>query len=146
MKFFRYNYIPEEENDDMMPHNNNMMFNNNIPNNKMMFNNNMPNNNMMFNNNIPNNNMMENNNQLNNNLNYTKIKLIFRNTKGNSYEIFASPDESFGKIVHTLLQAHKEIDKKNIGTLISNAQILKMQKTIKDNKLKNNSIIMIPLK
>ena len=151
MMFNKNNMMFNNNNNMMFNNNNNMMFNNNNmmfnDNNNMMFNNN---NNMMFNDNnrnlnknISKNNMMGNNNQLNNNLNNNKIKLIFKSTKGNSYEIFASPDESLAKIVRTLTQTHKEIDKKKIGTFVRNAKILQLQKTIKDNNLENNSVIMM---
>ena len=141
-------------NNNMMNNNmlNNNMFYNNMKNNNMPYNNNMMNNNMMnnnmFNNNIFNNNMNNNNIKINNNkINQNNdIKLQFKDAKGTLYEIYISSEKTFAEAVRMLLNTYKKIEKENISTFLSDGKRLQMQKTLKENCLENNSIILIILK
>ena len=133
-----YNNINNQQiNNDNNMFNNNMMFNNMMINNNAMFN-------MQFNNmnkNIYANNMLFLNR--NNNNNNNQIKLIFKDTKGLSFELSASPDKVFGEIVRNLFNNYKQIDKDNIANFLFNGNRIKMQKTLSENKLENNSKILI---
>ena len=95
---------------------------------------------------INNHNRMIDNNMAYNNINScNSIKLNFKNTIGLSYDVYASPDQILGTVIRIFLNNHKEIDKKRIGGFISNGGRLSLEKTIKENKLENNSTIIFSL-
>ena len=143
--------------------NNNFNFNNNFMRNDIFIGNNPNLMNMnFFNNDIINNmdqnvdqiNMMigkmniNNNNQNNiQNINKYKnnsIKLIFKDTKGLFYELYVSSlDLVFSEVVRQLFKKYSEFNEDKEFTFFSNAERIQNYKTLRENNLNNESIIMI---
>ena len=79
----------------------------------------------------------------NKNDNNNEIELIFNDTKGMEYNITASQDNVFGQIVRKFLNSHKEINKEEVGGFLFNGNKIKMQKTLKENNIENQSKILM---
>ena len=89
-------------------------------------------------NNFFNNNFEEFNN------NYNAINIIFRQTKGATYNFSVSSLNCvFSEVVRNFLKVHKDIDEDKIGAFLFNGERVQDYKTLKENNIKENDIILI---
>ena len=72
------------------------------------------------------------------------INIIFRQTKGATYNFSVSSLNCvFSEVVRNFLKVHKDIDEDKIGAFLFNGERVQDYKTLKENNIKENDIILI---
>lgn len=72
-----------------------------------------------------------------------EINLIFKDINGNKYELYISSKELLSKAIRILINQYKQINSEKISEFCSGGIKLDVKKTLIENKLKNDSIIII---
>ena len=74
---------------------------------------------------------------------HNEINLIFTDLKGEKYSILASSYCFFSKVIDNLIDKYNILNKENLPNFYCNAEKLDLQKTVKENKLKENRPILM---